>query len=177
MIRGLLAAAVIWAAPVTAQEAWHAEVLALAENLGHAFRAEAGIDWLMPRTHPAIRTLSAQEFGLAPDDMDQRVRAGYALSATMLDMLVHQPVPDRVVFGSNAQGLRWGMVPFRVQAQRKGEAALPETCSLFLFFTAGDGWFVHGIGKLKTEASLAEALPDLAAALPTDRPDCANPTS
>ncbi len=166
------------AGPGLAQDtAWQGEVLALADELGQAFRAETGMDLMQPRVHPRIRLMAARQLGLDPDVMDQRVRAGYAMSSRMLDMRVHEPVRDRASFGTTAQGIRWGIVPFRVQAQQIGQPALPETCALFLIFNADAAWFVHDIGKPKSDATLYFALPDLSAALPTKKPDCTGPVS
>jgi hypothetical protein len=178
MIRGLVAAALIWAGPALAQDkAWHAEVLTLADELGQAIRSETGMDWIQPRTHPAIRIASAKELGVALDEMDRRIRAGYAMSTAMLDVLIHQQVPGGAIFGTTAQDIRWGIVPFRVQMQRVGRTPFPETCSLFLIFNDGRAWFAQGLGKPQTDAILRETLPDLAKALPDSTPGCTQPVS
>lgn len=173
MMRGLLVAAAIWAAPVMAQEAWHAEVLKIAEAYAtEHFNRKSG-DFMVDHMHPEVLAIVPRVMGTTPEAYKELLRKFDSTALDLFDIIAFAPVPTNAVFGTDAAGVRWGIVPFQEQIKPSFKPAKPPTCTVRLFFSKGDGWFIDSAGR----QILQLALPSLEQDLPSAFPGRAEPVS
>lgn len=143
------------------EENWQAEIFDIARTFSELAQKQDVMDYSLEYMHEQVLGAVANQLGQTNNEALQTMRAGYASSREVLEVISHDIFPQNAQFGET-EGWKWGAVPYGSQMIfRSNDSELPSSCSWLLVFEDHERWFFNSAhsGSARTQALLASGLP------------------